>query len=63
MASTRGEGFDERYYGRFERRIPVEDVEDDKASAAFKNGVLTITVPKSTDAKNKVRRIAISRDG
>ena len=39
--------FSERYYGRFERRIPLEDVEEDKASAAFKNGVLTITVPKS----------------
>ena len=27
--------FSERYYGRFERRIPLEDVEDDKASASF----------------------------
>jgi hypothetical protein len=48
--------------GRFERRIPLEDVEEDKVSAAFKNGVLTITVPKSAEAKN-VRRIAINRNG
>src|SRR5207253_3724500 len=54
--------FSERYYGRFERRIPLDDVEEDKVSAAFKNGVLTVTVPKSTEAKN-VRRIAINRNG
>ena len=54
--------FSERYYGRFERRIPLEDVDEDKVSAAFKNGVLTITVPKSAEAKN-VRRIAINRNG
>jgi HSP20 family protein len=55
--------FSERYYGRFERRIPLEDVDEDKASAAFKNGVLTITVPKSAEAKSDVRRIAINRNG
>ena len=54
--------FSERCYGRFERRIPLEDVDDDKVSATFKNGVLTITVPKSAEAKN-VRRIAISHNG
>lgn len=53
--------FSERYYGRFERRIPLEDIDQDKVSAAFKNGVLTITVPKSAEAKN-VRRIAINRN-
>ena len=55
--------FSEWYYGRFERRIPLQDVEEDKASAAFKNGVLTVTVPKSAEAKNNVRRIAINRNG
>jgi len=54
--------FSERYYGRFERRIPLEDVDEDKASAAFKNGVLTVTVPKSSEANTRVRRIAISRN-
>ena len=54
--------FSERYYGRFERRIPLEDVDEDRVSAAFKNGVLTVTVPKSPEAKN-VRRIAINRNG
>ena len=52
--------FSERYYGRFERRIPVEQVDEDKVSAAFKNGVLTVTLPKSPAAQQKVKRIAIS---
>jgi HSP20 family protein len=52
--------FSERYYGRFERRIPVDDVEQDKAVASFKNGVLTITLPKSPAAQQKVKRIAIN---
>jgi len=52
--------FSERYYGRFERRIPLQDVDEDKTSATFKNGILTITVPKSAEAKN-VRRISINR--
>jgi HSP20 family protein len=52
--------FSERYYGRFERRIPVEDVDEDKVSAAFKNGVLTVTMPKAPQAQSKVRRIAIN---
>ena len=52
--------FSERYYGRFERRITVDDVEADKAAASFKNGVLTVTLPKSQTAQEKVKRIAIS---
>jgi HSP20 family protein len=55
--------FSERYYGRFERRIPLDDVDEDKASASFRNGVLSITVPKSPEAKSHVRRIAINGNG
>jgi HSP20 family protein len=54
-----GRLFNERYYGRFERRIPVEDIEPDKVSATFKNGVLTVTLPKTASAREQVRRIAI----
>ena len=52
--------FSERYYGRFERQIPVDDVEQDKVAASFKNGVLTVTLPKSPEAQQKVKRIAIN---
>jgi HSP20 family protein len=52
--------FSERLYGQFERRIPMDDVEQDKVRAAFKNGVLTVTLPKSATAQQKVKRIAIN---
>ena len=52
----------ERYYGRFERRIPLEDVDEDKVSASFANGLLTINIPRSGDARRRVRRIAINRN-
>ena len=52
--------FSERYYGRFERRIPVEDVDEDRISAAFKKGVLTVTLPRAAHAQSKVKRIAIN---
>lgn len=54
--------FSERYYGHFERRIPLAwDVEEDKIEATFKNGVLTVTMPKSVQAKANVKRIAINK--
>lgn len=55
--------FSERYYGRFERRIPLDDIDEEKVSASFKNGVLTVTLPRSSEAKSKVRRIAINGRG
>jgi HSP20 family protein len=53
--------FSERFYGRFERRIPLAyEVEDEKVSAEFKNGVLTIALPKTERAQAKAKRIAIN---
>src|SRR5262245_48798784 len=55
----RGE-WSERFYGRFERQIPVGfDIDEEKIEAAFKNGILTITCPKSERAQEKAKRIAI----
>jgi HSP20 family protein len=51
--------FSERSYGRFERRIPVEDIDEEKVSASFRNGVLTVTLPKTAQAQREVKRIAI----
>ena len=59
-SEDRGRLFSERYYGRFERRIPVNDVEQDKVTASFKNGVLTVTLPKTSRAQEQVKRIAIN---
>ncbi|MGY4171738.1 HSP20 family molecular chaperone IbpA [Bradyrhizobium sp. USDA 4529] len=59
-AERNGEGryFTERYYGAFERQIPLDDVQEDKAEASFKNGVLTISFPKSDKPREGVKRIA-----
>src|SRR5215207_9423404 len=51
--------FTERFYGRFERHIPIDDVDQDKVAASFNKGVLTVTLPKSPTAREKVKRIAI----
>lgn len=61
-AERNGEGkyFTERYYGAFERRIPLDDVQEDKVQASFKNGVLTISLPKSDKPREGVKRIAIN---
>ena len=51
----------ERYYGRFERRLALgREADEDNVSAAFKNGVLTVTLPKSEKAQAKAKRIAIN---
>jgi HSP20 family protein len=52
--------FTERYYGRFERRIPVEGIDENSVSASFRNGVLTVLLPKTAQAQQQVKRIAIS---
>ena len=61
-AEHKGEGryFSERYYGAFERQIPLDDVQEDKVEAAFKNGVLTVSLPKSDTPRAGVKRIAIN---
>ncbi|MER9057612.1 Hsp20/alpha crystallin family protein [Mesorhizobium sp. M0195] len=53
--------FSERFYGRFERRIPLGyEVDEDKINAAFRNGVLSVTLPKTERAQAKAKRIAIN---
>ena len=53
--------FSERFYGRFERQIPLGcEIEEDKIEASFKNGVLSVTLPKSETARANTKRIAIN---
>jgi HSP20 family protein len=52
--------YSERYYGSFERRLPLPaEIDEDRAEASFRNGVLTVTLPKTESAKDSVRRIPI----
>jgi HSP20 family protein len=50
----------ERSYGSFTRsvRLPRE-VQGDKTTASFKNGILKITLPKSEEAKKKEIKIKV----
>ncbi|NJM33972.1 MAG: Hsp20/alpha crystallin family protein [Rhodomicrobium sp.] len=50
----------ERRYGSFQRAFAVPDgVDAEKVSADFKNGVLTVVMPKSPEVQEKERKIAI----
>jgi HSP20 family protein len=40
--------FSEAYYGAFERQIAIDGVDDESVAAKFKNGVLTVTLRKTT---------------
>jgi HSP20 family protein len=58
---TRNRSYSERFYGRFERHISLDrDVDDNAVKATFKNGVLTVTVPKSAHAVERSKRIPIN---
>ena len=51
----------ERSYGSFERTMALPfDIDPDKVHATFRNGVLTLTLPKPADAKKKSKKIAIT---
>jgi len=41
----------ERTYGKFARRLRLADIDNDKISASYKNGVLSVTVSKAEAVK------------
>lgn len=50
----------ESYYGSFQRSFVLPDgIKADKVEAAFKDGVLTVTVPKSEETKEKTVDIKV----
>jgi HSP20 family protein len=52
----------ERRYGSFKRSFRVADgVDADKIEAAFKNGVLKVTLPKTAEARKKTKTIPVSK--
>jgi HSP20 family protein len=51
----------ERSYGRFERRLTLPtDVDEQKVAAEFKDGVLTVHLPKSPTASPRTIDVAVS---
>jgi HSP20 family protein len=52
----------ERRYGSFQRSFRVPDsVNADRIEANFKNGVLTVTLPKMPEAVKAEKKIAIKK--
>jgi HSP20 family protein len=50
----------ERSFGRVERTLPLpEGLDPDAAQASFKDGVLIVTIPKSTEAQADSKRIPV----
>ncbi len=50
----------ERTFGSFRRALPIPgDVDETKIEASFKKGVLTILLPKTEEARRKVRHINV----
>jgi HSP20 family protein len=54
--------FSEISYGAFKRTIPLPwDLDFDKVNADFKNGILTVIVPKTQVEKQKFKKIAVNQ--
>ncbi len=53
----------ERSYGSFVRTFPLpSSVDPHKAKAEYKNGVLTLTLPKREEAKPKTIQISVTKN-
>lgn len=50
----------ERFFGQFERAIPLtEDINPEKIDASYNNGVLSVTIQKKEEAKPKQVKVNI----
>jgi HSP20 family protein len=49
----------ERHYGEFKRSFYVDNVDESKIDASFKDGVLKVTLPKQEKGQNPKRKIDI----
>ena len=53
--------FSEISYGIFKRTIPLPwDLDYDKVAATYNNGVLNVSIPKSSEEKQKFKKIELS---
>ena len=51
----------ERFFGRFQRSVTLpQPVDPNKVQASYKDGILTISLPKSEEAKRKQIEVKVS---
>jgi HSP20 family protein len=56
-------GYSERFFGKFERQIPLPaSVDEQNCKADFHDGLLTIHLPKSREAEEARKKIPINAD-
>ena len=56
-------GYSERFFGRFERQVPLpNNVDELHCRADFHDGLLTIHLPKSREAEESRKKIPINAD-
>ncbi|MDP9291526.1 MAG: Hsp20/alpha crystallin family protein [Verrucomicrobiota bacterium] len=60
--SGQGENFrSERFFGKFHRSVTLPSAVDSaKVKAAYKDGILTVTLPKSEEAKPKQIEVSVA---
>ncbi|MBE6576460.1 MAG: Hsp20/alpha crystallin family protein, partial [Ruminococcaceae bacterium] len=49
----------ERSYGSFTRSFDLDGINSDEISASYKDGILTLTLPKATQKVEEGRRLEI----
>ncbi len=59
-SESEGALYSERWHGQFQRSVQLPEIDPDKVNAAFKNGVLTVTLVKKPEAQTAVKRIPIN---
>lgn len=56
-------GYSERFFGRFERQIPLPAfIDERKCKADFHDGLLSIHLPKTREAEESRKKIPINAD-
>src|SRR6266700_1576792 len=62
-AETEEKGYSERFFGKFERQIPLPSgVDEAQCKADFRDGLLTIHLPKTHEAEEARKKIPINAD-
>jgi len=60
-SESTGALYSERWHGQFQRSLQLgPDVDPEKVTAAFKNGILSVTLGKRAEAERQVKRISVA---